>query len=33
MAADRGVRIYVVGLGSVGDSGAIPEGMPIYLQP
>ena len=32
LAADRGVRIYVVGLGSVGDSGAMPEGMPIYLQ-
>lgn len=32
MAADRGVRIYVIGLGSVGDSGAMPEGMPIYLQ-
>ncbi len=32
MAADRGVRIHVIGLGSVGDSGAMPEGMPIYLQ-
>ncbi len=32
MAADRGVRIYVVGLGSVGGPGAMPEGMPIYLQ-
>ena len=32
MAADRGVRIYVVGLGSVDDSGAMPGGMPIYLQ-
>lgn len=28
MAADRGVRIYVVGLGTVGGS----EGMPIYYQ-
>ena len=26
------MRIYVVGLGSVGESGAMPEGMPIYLQ-
>ena len=32
MAADRGVRIYVIGLGSVGDAAAMPEGMPIYLQ-
>lgn len=32
MAADRGVRIYVIGLGVAGDSGAMPEGMPIYLQ-
>lgn len=32
MAADRGVRIYVIGLGSVGGPGAMPEGMPIYLQ-
>ncbi len=32
MAADRGVRIYVIGLGSVNDSGTMPEGMPIYLQ-
>ncbi|MES2771023.1 MAG: ABC transporter ATP-binding protein, partial [Pseudomonadota bacterium] len=32
MAADRGVRIYVIGLGSVGDANAMPEGMPIYLQ-
>jgi Ca-activated chloride channel family protein len=32
MAADRGVRIYVVGLGtSLGDA-ATPEGIPIYLQ-
>jgi Ca-activated chloride channel family protein len=28
MAADRGVRIYVVGLGTAGGA----EGMPIYLQ-
>jgi len=32
MAADRGVRIHVIGLGSVGGPGAMPEGMPIYLQ-
>lgn len=32
MAADRGVRIYVVALGSVGGNGAVPEDMPIYLQ-
>lgn len=32
MAADRGVRIYVIGLGSVGGPDAMPEGMPIYLQ-
>lgn len=32
MAADRGVKIYVVGLGTVGGDGATPEGMPIYLQ-
>lgn len=33
MAADRGVRIYVIGLGSVdGPGAAMPEGMPIYLQ-
>ena len=32
MAADRGVRIYVIGLGtSVGDA-ATPEGIPIYMQ-
>jgi Ca-activated chloride channel homolog len=30
MAADRGVRVYVVGLGSPGD--ATMEGMPIYVQ-
>jgi Ca-activated chloride channel family protein len=32
MAADRGVRIYVIGLGSPGGSGAVTEDMPIYLQ-
>ena len=32
MAADRGVRIYVVGLGTVNGDAASPEGMPIYLQ-
>ena len=31
MAADRGVRIYVVGLGTV-DGEAVSEGMPIYLR-
>ena len=33
MAADRGVRIYVVGLGSPGGNGGGTEDMPIYLQP
>lgn len=32
MAADRGVRIYVVGLGTVNGDTATPEGMPIYMQ-
>lgn len=32
LAAERGVRIYVVGLGTSGGEGATPEGMPIYLQ-
>jgi Ca-activated chloride channel family protein len=32
MAADRGVRIYVVGLGTVQGDVATPEGMPIYMQ-
>jgi Ca-activated chloride channel family protein len=32
LAADRGVRIYVVGLGTVDGPGATPEGIPIYLQ-
>jgi Ca-activated chloride channel family protein len=32
MAAERGVRIYVVGLGTVDGDAATPEGMPIYLR-
>jgi Ca-activated chloride channel homolog len=32
MAADRGVRIYVVGLGTVGGDAATAEGLPIYMQ-
>jgi Ca-activated chloride channel homolog len=32
MAADRGVRIYVVGLGTVGGDAATADGLPIYLQ-
>ena len=32
MAADRGVRIYVVGLGTVNGDATTPEGMPIYVQ-
>ncbi|MBA2672512.1 VWA domain-containing protein [Ramlibacter sp.] len=32
MAADRGVRIYVVGLGTAGGAAPTPEGMPIYMQ-
>jgi Ca-activated chloride channel family protein len=32
MAADRGVRIYVVGLGTVDGAAAMPEGMAIYMQ-
>ncbi|AMO22346.1 VWA domain-containing protein [Ramlibacter solisilvae] len=32
MAADRGVRIYVVGLGTPDGDGATPEGTPIYLR-
>ena len=32
MAADRGVRIYVVGLGTVDGTTNMPEGMAIYLQ-
>jgi Ca-activated chloride channel family protein len=32
MAADRGVRIYVVGLGTVNGDAATGDGMAIYLQ-
>ena len=32
MAADRGVRIYVVGLGTVDGEAADAEGMPNYLR-
>ncbi|MEJ5991647.1 VWA domain-containing protein [Ramlibacter sp. PS3R-8] len=32
MAADRGVRIYVVGLGVVNGAAEMPEGMSIYMQ-
>lgn len=32
MAAERGVRVYVVGLGTVNGDVATPEGMPIYMQ-
>jgi Ca-activated chloride channel homolog len=32
MAADRGVRIYVVGLGTVDGAASTGEGMAIYLQ-
>jgi Ca-activated chloride channel family protein len=32
MAADRGVRIYVVGLGTADGTAHMPEGMAIYLQ-
>ena len=32
MAADHGVRIYVVGLGTVDGATAAPEGMAIYMQ-
>lgn len=32
MAADRGVRIYVIGLGTVDGDAATAEGMPIYLR-
>lgn len=32
MAADRGVRVHVVGLGSAGDAPPSSEYMPIYLQ-
>lgn len=32
MAADRGVRVYVIGLGTVDGHAAMGEGMAIYLQ-
>ena len=32
MAADRGVRIHVVGLGTVRGDAATTEGLPIYMQ-
>jgi Ca-activated chloride channel family protein len=32
MAADRGVRIYVVGLGTVDGEAATPDGMAIYMR-
>jgi Ca-activated chloride channel family protein len=32
MAAERGVRIYVVGLGTVDGAATLPEGMAVYLQ-
>ncbi|MDM0075594.1 VWA domain-containing protein [Variovorax sp. J2P1-59] len=32
MAADRGVRIYVVGLGTVDGDAAMPEGIAIYMK-
>ena len=32
MAADRGVRIYVVGLGTVDGPASGADGMPIYLK-
>ena len=32
MAADRGVRIYVVGLGTVDGPADTPEGMPMYMR-
>jgi Ca-activated chloride channel homolog len=32
MAADRGVRIYVVALGTVNGDAATPEGLAIYMQ-
>ena len=32
MAADRGVRIYVVGLGTVDGEVASPDGMAIYMR-
>lgn len=32
MAADRGVRVHVVGLGTVDGAAAAPEGMAIYMK-
>jgi Ca-activated chloride channel family protein len=32
MAADRGVRVHVIGLGTVEGDAATPEGMAIYMQ-
>jgi Ca-activated chloride channel family protein len=32
MAADRGVRIYVVGLGTAGGNAMTAEGLPMYMQ-
>lgn len=32
MAADRGVRIYVVGLGTVDGDASAPDGMSIYMK-
>jgi Ca-activated chloride channel family protein len=32
LAAERGVRIDVVGLGTVDGAAATPEGLPIYMQ-
>ena len=32
MAAERGVRVYAVGLGTVQGDVAMPEGMAIYMQ-
>lgn len=32
LAADRGVRIYTVGLGTVDGDASTPEGMPMYLK-
>ena len=32
MAADRGVRIYVVGLGTVDGDASTPDGMAIYMK-
>ncbi|UST52678.1 VWA domain-containing protein (plasmid) [Comamonadaceae bacterium OTU4NAUVB1] len=32
MAADRGVRVHVIGLGTVDGDAATPEGMAIYMK-